>query len=65
MDCAQIVLCTKDCVEVVGNKKMTQEREITGWRARTKNGSEHWRCDWLVTYEYTMNSARMNNSSRT
>ena len=33
--------------------------------ARTKNGSEHWRCERLVTYEYTMNSARMNNSSAT
>ena len=42
---------------------MTRERENTGWQAWTKNGSEYWRCDQLVTYEYTMNSACMNNSS--
>ena len=61
-DCVQVVLATEYCVQVVGNK---QWHENTGWQAWTKNWSERWRCDRLCSDEYTMNSAPMNNSSRT
>ena len=58
-DCVQVVLATEYCVEVVGNK---QWHENTGWHKVLIWES---RCDRLVTYEYNMNSAIMNNSSRT
>ena len=57
-------------VQVVGNKKVTsvtpKNTRMTGLEmpAWTDNESKHWRCDWLNTDEYTMNSAHMNNSSR-
>ena len=48
-----------------GRKKIIDLQASTELPAWTKNGSEHWRSDRLVPYEYTMNSACMNNSSDT
>ena len=47
---------------------MTREKErtIEHWMAGLdKELIQHWRCDRLVTREYTMNSAPMNKRSRT
>ena len=52
-------------VVIIKSDEREREHENTGWQTWTKNGSEHSRCERLVTYEYTMNSARMNNSSHT